>query len=305
MFLAVLVALYAPSAHADDCAYIMVSVDIIWVGGYPIVVPNYELFCSIDVGGSGGDPGGGGTTGGNDGGGVPQEPPPSLELTSVSDQDPKNYLVGLNLANTDVLTVFVNGFLVNTFYDSPGFVLMGSLDNVPSGTNEIAFRAENSVGTITRSFTALRAPQDYYSGRTVNIGYQYLLGEPLSSYSDTYQRILTVNALYTSYSLSTAGRRNGRVEHEYVTDEMDLITTTWYQAPSSLTWSSTYSMTDVDFSDAVSLGECGLFSHCGDIRKFAIEGYPNGSGRMGAVTSTAAGVLGIAIPIGLDILLDP
>lgn len=299
------------TARADSpCMLVLTSVDVIWVGDVgPLpmffIEPRYELFCSIDVYGSGGGQNIGGGGDPIDSGGGSDFPAPSLSLTSVSDADPKNVLVRVIVNDADTLNVFVNGIITKSFSPPPSFVLLGSLAAVPSGVNEIGFQARNSVATIVRSFSALRAPQNYYGGEAVNVAYEYVLGDPTTVGYDSYQRLLSVNALYTSYSLATEGARNGRVEHETVTDEMQFLSTTWIQPPTMLTWISQYEMTDVDFSEPVQLGVCGAFSHCGAIHRFAVEGYPDGAARMQAATSTAAaGVPGIAAPLKIDVRLD-
>jgi len=222
---------------ADICYYGIVEDYSVIADGVEWRHIEYGWICYYYDDGSGGDTGGGG----DPGDGQPPQPPspPSVRIVSVSDENPHQLTLAFEYSGAPTqMFLRKNGELVSS--GSPAsYGFFGSLDNMifdsiltvtmcnAGGCADAAADVHRTTvrprveGAISAEWADL-VPIDPYN-LTIVYG------------SESYTRMLEVEALLADYSLPTTGQRNGRAKHVQSADAL-----LWENGKRVPDWDTTY-----------------------------------------------------------------
>lgn len=155
-----------------------------------------------------------------------QVPPPSVFIRSANDANPGDLVLSIDSAYADSMSVYANGGLV--YNGSPTANMhMGPLTTYSTYSStyvtvqacSAAAGCVNDVMYISRTSSSAQA-----SGQVVGSYYDWVpnpsTGVEYKRGLEVWQRIVNLDVVYTDYTVSTVGDRNGHIFHRGVSDEI-------------------------------------------------------------------------------------
>ncbi len=233
VILFICVLLLPTAVHADTlwCTYILGWVDIAGVGFVPYII-DFSCFDMVTVTASSPPP--------RLPGGEPPPPPdpppdpppppepppppPDVSFVSISDENPRQPIVDVRYDSAAVrITLDVAWQMTKTITPPEHFFFLPSLDNMTASNTDLVLRAYDAAGRYTEQIAHVRrSTSTLRNSNDLLLRYFYLPpGGEISDRLVHYFRGVAADVTYTTYdAVSTAGDRNGRVQHIMVEDAL-------------------------------------------------------------------------------------